>query len=195
MSSIAFDLSFEPLTPERWTAFTTLFGSNGACGGCWCMAWRVRASEWNAMKGARNREAMRRRVRRGPPPGILALVADRAVGWCAVAPRSEYPRLETSRVLRPVDDVPVWSISCLFIQKEFRRRGLSARLLGAAVRFARDRGAQVVEGYPIIPKTSHTPDVFAWTGTVTAFQRAGFVEVHRWSPQRPIMRIDAARRP
>ncbi len=184
------DFSFEPLTVEQWAAFTALFGANGACGGCWCMAWRVKASQWSTMKGERNRQAMRDRVLQDPPPGILVFVAGNAVGWCAVAPREEYPRLATSRVLRPLDDVPVWSISCLFIQKDFRRRSVSVRLLEAAVRFARSHGTQVVEGYPIIPKTDHAPDVFSWTGTMTAFLRAGFVEAHRWSPLRPIMRID-----
>ena len=157
------------------------------------MTWRVPSSRWEEMKGARNRQAMRRRVLKDPPPGILALVGERAVGWCAIAPRSEYVRLETSRVLRPIDDRPVWSVSCLFIEKSYRRRGLSTQLLTAAVRFAGDHGATTVEGYPIVPKTARTPDVFAWTGTVTAFQKAGFVEAHRWSPQRPIMRRELSR--
>ena len=127
-------------------------------------------------------------MRRGSPPGVLAYVDGQPVGWCAVAPRTEYDYLARSRVLRPVDDRPVWSISCLLVAKPHRGRGVSVQLLRAAVEMAGQAGAQIVEGYPVIARTGRMPDAFAWTGTLPAFRAAGFEEVARGSPSRPIMR-------
>lgn len=131
---------------------------------------------------------MQQLVKKNKPIGVLAFSDDKAVGWCAVAPRSEYIRLETSRVLKAVDDQPVWSVSCFFIQKGFRNKGLSRQLLKAAVDFAILNGAKIVEGYPLESKSGKMPDVFAWTGFSSAFINAGFEEVERRSEQRPIMR-------
>ena len=127
----------------------------------------------------------------GGRPGILAYRGREVIGWCAVAPRREYTALARSRVLRPVDEEPVWSISCLFVRKADRRTGLSVRLLRAAAEFAVKRGARVVEGYPIEPTMERTPDPFVWTGLPSAFRRAGFTEVARRSRSRPIMRVRA----
>jgi GNAT superfamily N-acetyltransferase len=110
------------------------------------------------------------------------------VGWCALAPREQYPVLDRSRVLRRVDQRPVWSVVCFFIARAYRRKGLAARLLEAAADYTRARGAGLVEGYPVAPRTGKMPDAFAWTGLPGSFERAGFVEVARRSPTRPIMR-------
>src|SRR5262245_42977412 len=123
---------FHPLTPERWPAFEKLFGERGACGGCWCAYWRRPRSEFNHDKGARNRRFMLKLVQDGEPPGILAYINGEAVGWCAVAPREDYSALKRSRILSPVDEQPVWSISCFFVHKDHRKKGLSVRLLQAA---------------------------------------------------------------
>jgi GNAT superfamily N-acetyltransferase len=179
---------FAPLTPDRWTDLEALFGARGACGGCWCMSWRLRPSEFHVQKGEGNRRAFKSIVKKGPPPGILAYWGKEPVGWCAVAPRSAYPRLENSKVLAPVDDRAVWSVSCLFVRKEHRRKGLSAELISAAAELARSLGAQVVEGYPTDTKGQAQPAPFVWTGLPSAFLKAGFVEVARRSPARPILR-------
>jgi GNAT superfamily N-acetyltransferase len=179
---------FHPLTPDRWPDLERVFGAKGACGGCWCMWWRASPSEFRRGKGAGNRRAFRRLVTGGLEPGILAYDArGTPVGWCAIAPRKEYPRLDRSRILAPVDDRQVWSVTCFFIAREHRRRGLSRALLEAAVRFAAERGARIVEGYPVEPR-ARQPDPFVWTGLASAFRRAGFREVARRSPTRPIMR-------
>jgi GNAT superfamily N-acetyltransferase len=180
-------LSFHPATPERWGDVEALFGERGACAGCWCMYWRREAKEYSAGKGAGNRAAFRRIVKRGDEPGILAYADGEPVGWCAVAPRAAYPRLGRSRVLAPLDDIPVWSISCLFVARPWRRRGVSRALIEAAVAYARSRGAKVVEAYPIDPAGAQ-PDAFVWTGIASAYERAGFREAARRSPTRPIMR-------
>ncbi|HXY30806.1 MAG TPA: GNAT family N-acetyltransferase [Gemmatimonadaceae bacterium] len=182
------DLAFEPLTPARWPDLVRLFGERGACGGCWCMAWRLKSADFARRKGAKNRAAFRRIVRRGPPPGVLAYRGGEAIGWCAVAPRAELRWLEGSRVLSPIDNAKVWSISCLFVARPARRSGISVELLRAAADFAGRHGARIVEGYPVVPRTGALPDVFAWTGTLSAFLRAGFSEAARRSKARPIVR-------
>jgi GNAT superfamily N-acetyltransferase len=187
-------LGFHPLTPDRWPDLEALFGERGACGGCWCMYWRLPRPEFNAQKGAGNRQAFQRLVGSGRMPGILAYDGDVPVGWCAVEPREEYPRLARSRVLAPVDDTPVWSITCLFVRRDYRRRGVSVALLRAAVAHVKRQGGRVVEGYPVEPSGGHTADAFAYTGLASAFQQAGFAEVARGSPGRPIMRCQAAAR-
>jgi GNAT superfamily N-acetyltransferase len=181
-------LIFRPLVSERWPDFVRLFGERGACGGCWCMWWRLSAGEFEAGKGDRNRRAMKRIVESGRIPGIIAYSGSEPVGWCSIAPREEFPRLERSRILRPVDDKPVWSIVCLFIAKPYRKKGISVRLIRAAVEFARKRGARTVEGYAVEPRKGKTADTFAYHGPASAYRRAGFVEVARRSETRPIMR-------
>lgn len=182
--------TFAPLTPERWIDLVELFGSKGACGGCWCMWWRIRRSEFERSKGAANRHRLQTMVEEGTVPGILAYRARRPVGWCAVEPREAYPVLGRSRVLRPVDDRPVWSVPCFFVVREHRRTGLSVELLAAAAEHARKGGASLLEGYPIEPREGKMADAFAFTGLAAAFLAAGFVEVARRSPTRPIMRLE-----
>ena len=184
------ELSFKPLTRDRWDDFVALFGERGACGGCWCMLWRLTRKAFEAQKGEGNKRAMKAMVDAGEVPGILAYDKSRAVGWCAVAPRSSYPALSRSRILKPVDDNPCWSVACLFIDKSYRKKGVSTQLLRAATEYARSKGASIIEGYPMEPKSEKDiPPAFAWTGIPKAFVRAGFTEVARRSPTRPIMRI------
>lgn len=180
--------TFAPATAERWPDVERLFGARGACGGCWCMAWRLARGAFEAGKGDANKRALAKLVASANAPGVLAYSGGEAVGWCALAPRASYPVLARSRVLAPVDDKSVWSISCLFVAKAHRNRGLSTKLLRAAAEFARSRGARVVEGYPVETPKGRLPDPFVWTGIPSAFEKAGFTEVARRSPTRPIMR-------
>jgi GNAT superfamily N-acetyltransferase len=180
---------FHPLTPERWSDFETLFGKRGAAGGCWCMWWRLTAGEFNARKGEGNRRAMKAIVASGRIPGILAYKGGEVVGWCAVAPREEFPRLERSRILSPVDDEPVWSVVCFFVAKPHRRTGVGLRLLKAAVSHVKAAGGKIVEGYPVEPRRGRTPDIFAYHGLADMFRQAGFKEVARRSETRPVMRL------
>jgi GNAT superfamily N-acetyltransferase len=182
-------LEFHPLVPERWPDLEALFGTRGACGGCWCMTPRLRAREFEAQKGESNRLALRALVQTGPPPGLLGYRAGRAVAWISVEPRERFPRLATSRVLAPVDERAVWAITCFFLAKEERGQGLSKLALEAAAAHARAAGAELLEGYPLDPEPGRTvPAAFAWTGILSAFLAAGFVEVARRSPGRPIVR-------
>jgi len=181
-------LVFSPLTYDRWSDFERLFGARGACGGCWCMWWRLKRSEFELKKGDANRKAMKAIVRSGTVPGILAYDGDEPVGWCSVAPREEFSALARSRILKPVDDKPVWSVVCFFIRKDHRGSGVSTALLRAAVDYVREEGGTTLEGYPVEPKTDRMPDAFAWFWLASSFRRAGFKECARRSETRPIMR-------
>lgn len=183
--------SFHPLTPDRWRDLETLFGERGACGGCWCMWWRLKRSQFNQQKGEKNKRAFKKIVAAGEIPGIIAYVDNQPVGWCALAPRETYLVLANSRILQPVDEQPVWSITCFFVARRFRRKGVSVALLRAAAEYAGKHGAKIVEGYPVEPKQGKMADVFVWSGLASAFRQAGFVEVLRRSETRPIMRIKA----
>jgi GNAT superfamily N-acetyltransferase len=176
-----------PVTPGRWGDLETLFGPRGACAGCWCQFWRLPRRDFDAGKGAGNRRALRRQVRDGPPPGLLAYAGREPLGWCALGPRAQYPGLARSRVLKPVDEAPVWSVTCLFVARAWRNRGVSVALADAAARFARRSGGRLLEGYPVDPLRRQA-DAFVWTGLASAFRQAGFVEVARRSPTRPILR-------
>lgn len=182
--------SCHPLTAERWPDLERLFGPRGACAGCWCMWWRLSRTDWNRGKGDGNRKAFRRLVRSGAEPGIIAYAEGEPVGWCAIAPREQYPVLDRSRILMRVDEEPVWSVTCFYIARRWRHQGLSTKLLKAAVDFACSRGANIVEGYPHETKTP-TADVFVYTGLASVFRRAGFKEAARRSKTRPIMRWSA----
>ena len=180
--------TFKPLSEDTWKAFETLFGPRGACGGCWCMTWRLTKSEFDASKGEGNKKKIQQLVRKEETIGVLAFDKDVPVGWCALAPREKYVRLKKSRVLMPIDDKPVWCVSCFFVAKSHRRKGLSVALLKAAVDYAGSHGATIIEGYPIEPKNK-LPDAFAWTGILSSYLTAGFVEEKRHSQSRPIVRL------
>jgi GNAT superfamily N-acetyltransferase len=180
-------LEIHPATPARWPDIVTLFGPRGACAGCWCMWPRLEAAAFRRGSGDGNRRALQRLVRSRSEPGLIAYAAGEPVAWVALAPRSDYPRLERSRVLAAVDDRPVWSVVCFFVRRDWRGRGLTTELLRGAARYAAAHGARWLEGYPTdVPK--RTGDAFVWTGLASSFERAGFHEVARRSKSRPIMR-------
>jgi GNAT superfamily N-acetyltransferase len=187
-STMLEDLEFHPVTPERWGDLEKLFGASGAYGGCWCMWWRSTRSEFGRRGGQGNKEALKAIVYAGEIPGLLVYADGQPVGWCSVAPREAFPSLERSRTLKRVDDKPAWSIVCFFVARPFRRQGLMVELLKAAIEYAKERGAKIVEGYPIEAKESNLPSVSSFTGIMSAFSEVGFVEVLRRSERRPIMR-------
>lgn len=181
-------LAIHPVTPERWADMERLFGASGAYSGCWCMWLRITSREFAENGNAGNREAMRAIVDGGEIPGLLGYRGGEPVGWVSVAPREQFGRLERSPITRPVDDTPVWSIVCFYIAKRHRRSGVAAALLNAAVDYAAERGAAVVEGYPLDLSERTARDSDAWHGTLAMFAAAGFEPVARRRPGRPIVR-------
>lgn len=182
------ELTAAPLTRERWADLETLFGPRGACGGCWCMWWRLPRSVFTAQVGEGNRATLRGLVEQDAAPGLLAYAGEQPVAWCAFGPREAFPVLERSRTLRRVDDRPVWSIVCLFVAREYRRRGVSVALLRHSAAYCATKGAAVVESYPVAPRAADLPAAFAWTGTLAAFEAAGFA-VARPAGSRVIVRL------
>lgn len=182
-------LSFEPLTVANWHKFTQLFGIKGACGDCWCMYPRLLQNDFNKGKSEDgNKNAMHEIVLSGKPTGILAFYGDQPVGWCAFAPREDFSKLERSRVHKRIDDKPVWSIPCTFIDKKFRGHGVSVALLKGVIQYAKENGIKIIEAYPTIPTQDKLPDSFAWIGLYKSFERAGFEIVDTTSKSRPMVR-------
>ena len=185
-------LTIRPLTPELWPALEDLFGSNGANSGCWCMWWRLGSGRIRVANTNENRVAFRRVVRNGPPPGLLAFDGDLPVGWCQVTPRESLPRLDRSGVLARVDDLPVWSLSCFYVRRGYRQQGVMTALIAAAVKHAKTNRAPALEAYPW-DERGKPGSAGVYTGIRSAFAKAGFTEVARRRPDRPIMRHDLKR--
>ena len=177
-------LEIRPLTADLWPAFEDLFGKNGACNGCWCMYWRIGAAYRQGPRD-KNKAAFRRIVRNGPPPGLLAFDGDIAVGWCQLTPRNALPWLDLQSRLKRVDDVPVWSLSCFYVRIGYRKRGVTAALIAAALKATKRAKAPQLEAYPL--DAAKSPSA-SGTGYASTFSRAGFKTVARHFPPRPIMR-------
>lgn len=175
-----------PFTPDLWPAFEDLFHDSATCSRCWCMYWRIGAA-YRKRPGEMNEAAFREIVKRGPPPGLLAFDGDMAVGWCQLTPRDQLPELDRAWRLKRVDDVPVWSISCFYVRKGYRKRGITSLLIDAALQAARHAGAPALEAYPLDRELSPSSTS---TGIVSTFKRAGFKTVACRVPSRPIMRHD-----
>ena len=150
------------------------------------MYWRI-GSAYRQRPREENKAAFREVVERGPPPGLLAFDGAVAVGWCQLTPRDALPWLERTWRLQRVDDVPVWSLSCLYVRKGCRRRGVTSALIAAALQAAKRAGAPALEAYPFDAAVSPSA---SGTGYASTFARAGFQTVARRTPARPIMRHD-----
>ena len=182
-------LTFEPLNQTNWMKFVQLFGTKGACGNCWCMYYRLKKVDFVEGKtDDGNKEAMKKLVMENKPTGILGFYDGQPIAWCAFAPREHFLKLEKSRVHKRIDNNSVWSIPCFFIDKNFRRNGVSVELLKGVIRYAKENGIKIIEAYPTIPTKENLPDSFAWIGLYKSFERAGFEIVDRTSKNRPMVR-------
>ena len=179
-----------PLTRERWPDLEALFGKRGAVGGCWCMWWRLKSSEFERRQGEENRQALKALVDAGEVPGLLAYVDAKPVAWCSLAPRAQFPRLERSRILKPVDEQPVWSIVCFFIDKKYRNRGVTTALIRAAVEHVRRNGGKVLEAYPTEPAGKYLAPVSSFMGFPSIFKKMGFIECAHPSKTKLMIRLD-----
>lgn len=183
-------LSIHPVGMQQWDALKALFGKNGACSGCWCMYWRLKRADFSRMAGEGNQRALQGIIAAGEEPGLLAYHEGRPVGWCSLGPRERFPVLDRSPILKRVDDTPTWSIVCFFVARDYRGRGVMSALLGAGLAYAAGHGARCIEGYPVDSGGSRLPAMTPYTGLLSVFLAAGFHEVARRSPRRPIMRLE-----
>jgi GNAT superfamily N-acetyltransferase len=183
-----------PVTADRWPDLEALFGPKGGYGGCWCMARRVKRTEFSQLGSEGRKAELQRLTRRDHAPGVLAYQDGAPVGWCSIGPREEFAALKVPRSLKQVDGQTVWSIVCFFVAQTARRSGLMAALLRGAVAYARQQGARIIEGFPV---DMQAPSIAGksltgysgFTGIASVFHEAGFVEVGRVSETQLIMRL------
>lgn len=185
------DIKLEPLTPERWHDFETVFGERGCsvARSCWCMYYRATgrdAPPEGVPRREANRSAMHELVDGGTVTGLIGYRGGEPVGWVSLGPREQYRRLENSRLMARVDEKPVWSIICFVVPSRHRKQGLARALLRGAIAYAKKSGATLLEAYPVDPDRTDA-DAY-WFGTCSMFEAEGFKEVARRSPGRAVMR-------
>ena len=193
MAPMTADLDIQPLTRERLPDLAALFGQGGDPKWCWCSFYRVRGSTWQNASAASNRRVLEKAVDEldGRAPGLVAYRNGEAIGWVSLGPREDYERLVHSKVLAPIDNRPVWSIVCFVVGRAARGQGVAAALLDAAVEYARQHGATLLEGYPAETDGKRIPSANAYKGTLGMFERAGFkvAERRQWNPSTPVRPI------
>ena len=182
-----------PLTIKRWDDMVALFGAHGGYAGCWCMFWRLDRADFKKLRGGGTKEILYQMAEQGQEPGLITYVDGKPAGWCSVGSRENYLALENSRILKRVDDQPVWSIVCFFVDKATRKQGLMAEMLRGAVAHAKKHGAKIVEGYPIDMQTEKLAgqklgSYAGYMGIASAFREVGFIEAGRASETQLIMR-------
>jgi GNAT superfamily N-acetyltransferase len=177
-------------TADRWADLAELLGERGDPSRCWCQYYRGDGPYRHEAR-AENRAALCDQVAAATVPlGVLAYADDRPIGWCAVAPRRDYPRLAHMRAAQATTDEPgLWSVTCFVVRVGHRRRGVAGGLLSAAVDFARRHGARTVEGYPVDPSVRPTGSSGLFQGTLSLYLKAGFAPVARPSASRAVVRL------
>jgi ribosomal protein S18 acetylase RimI-like enzyme len=197
MSDASAALEIHPLTPDRLPDLAALFAEGGDPKRCWCAFFRVRNADVVTWDAKSNRAVLEQAVdatgAEGRSPGLIAYRDASAVGWVSLGPRDDYARLQASKVLGPLDDKPVWSIVCFVVSRRARRQGVARALLDAAIAYARERGATLLEAYPVETGGDRMPSANLYKGTLAMFERAGFTVVERrqfssTTPVHPIVR-------
>lgn len=191
-------ITVRPLTAERWDDLVAVFEAKGCsvARGCWCMYYRVRGkgayTRPSEEQRALARDALKSLAHKDPPPGLIGYRGRQPVGWISLGPRSGYARLDHSPAMKPLDEQPVWSIVCFVVPSEFRKQGVARELLAGAIQWARKRGVRLLEAYPVDKDVQGAPDS-PWFGSKAMFDEAGFEEVARHRPARPVVRLELAR--
>ncbi len=186
-------IAVRPATIDRWPDVEAVFGGRGCSVArrCWCMFYRTEGrSGFGLLQHAgRNRAALKALAKKDPPPGLIAYRGKTPVGWISLGPREDYRKLANSPVMKAVDDRRVWSIICFVVPSEHRRRGVARALLDGAIRYAKKRGVKTLEAYPV-DKPGQCADESLWFGPMSIYASAGFREVARRKPTRPVVRLD-----
>jgi GNAT superfamily N-acetyltransferase len=185
-----FNLSFKELAATNWKQYEELMGEKGGCGNCWCMYFRLPYKIFQENKPDGNKKLIKKLANNDMPLGLIAFMNKKPFGWIALAPREDYIRIESSRVFKRIDDKPVWSITCFFIKKEYRRMGLSHQLIKGAVDFAKKKKIKILEAYPAIPYNEKVPHPFLWVGVLSSFIKNGFKIVKQSSKSRAMVRLE-----
>jgi ribosomal protein S18 acetylase RimI-like enzyme len=191
------ELTVLPLTPARWADLEAIFNARGCsvARGCWCMFYRRSGAHppppTGSTRAKANKKALKRLVEAGQTPGLVGYRSKVPVGWVSIGPREDYAKLARSPVMKPVDDQSVWSVICFVVPAQYRGQGVARALLAAAVAYARKHGAGLIEAYPV-DRPGRSRDDAMWFGAKSMYDKAGFSEVARRKPQRPVVRLRAA---
>jgi ribosomal protein S18 acetylase RimI-like enzyme len=185
-------LEVHPLTPARWRDLEALFNGRGGSQvrSCWCMYYRRsgRAEIPAATTYAEhNRRSLKALVDSGTVPGLLGYRDGRPIAWVSLGPRDVYAKLAKSPVMKLVDERPVWSVVCFYTALEARGERVAEAMLAHAAAYARANGARLLEAYPV-DKPARGRDDSMWFGAKAMYDRAGFREVARRKPARPVVR-------
>lgn len=189
------ELTFHPLTPDRWDDLVDLFETDSITRMCWCMAPRLTGAELREFKPADRKKMFRSLVSQGKAPGLLAYKGKEAVGWIAVAPRAMTPDWNRGRKSSAVEndadaaDAGCWGASCFFVRSGHRKQGMTTELLDAGIAHAKKGGAKRLEACPISHDDKRSA-VGMFVGPLRVFERAGFEKVLERKPGRPLMRLD-----
>lgn len=187
------NVHFEELRPDLWPAVKRLFGPNGACGGCWCMWWRVESRKnWKEFKGIKAKETFRNLIQKGKAHGMLAFAGEEPIGWCSFGPRTDFPCLARIRAYKRDDISDVWSVTCFFIDAKWRGKGLARELLRASLEAMKKRGVKKVEGYPVTTTKDgrRLNSGMTWRGPLKIFEGVGFRTVEASDPFKPLVRLE-----
>ncbi|MCR2763328.1 GNAT family N-acetyltransferase [Microbacterium sp. zg.B48] len=190
------EIVISPATPDRFDDAEYALSGGGDGRACQCQWWMITSAQFDNTTQSERRELLREELHRdAAPPALIAYVDDEAAGWVRVGPRAAQIRLLRTRAIAantdvPLDDLGVWAISCFVVRREYRGRGLTGKLLSAAIDFARSQGARSIEAYPLdTTAATHRPNEL-YHGILSGFQRAGFREVARPKPDRTIVSLD-----
>jgi ribosomal protein S18 acetylase RimI-like enzyme len=185
-----------PLKADNWPDLEAIFNARGCsiARNCWCMYYRKSGAEgWPTKDRSRiNRGRLKSLADEGKQVGLIGYQDGVPVGWVSFGPREDFARLARSPVMAPVDDQPVWSIICFVVPSEYRKQGIARQLLDAAVAFCRKKKVKLVEAYPV-DKEGRSADSSMWFGAKSMYDAAGFEEVARRKPERPVVRLQVAR--
>lgn len=180
-------LTIRPLTTENFADVEALFTARGCsyAKACWCTAYCFRKADVPKDRRAALRDlAQSAKI----APGLVGYRDDAPVGWISLGPREDFGPVATSRIMKPIDDTPVWSVICFVVPKEHRGAGVAHAMLDGGIAYARQKKARVLEAYPYEVE-KRTNDQWLWFGTATMYLKAGFTEAARPAPTRPVMRL------
>lgn len=188
-------ITIEPATSDRFDDAQHALSGGGDGRGCQCQWWTLRNADWQRTTLDERAELLRDETGESPPPALIAYVDGEAAGWVRVGPRTRYARLARTKAIAPLspspwDDESVWAVTCFVVRREHRRQGLNAHLLTAAVDYAREHGARVLEAYPIDTAVSERRTNDLYHGVLSVFEDAGFREVARPKPDMAIVELD-----
>lgn len=188
------EIEIRPAVPARFDDAEHALTGGGDGRSCQCQWWTLTNAEWNATDAAAREALLRDEIEAGPPPALIAYVDGEPAGWVRVGPRTGQRRLGRTRAFtaastEPWDDPAVWAVSCFVVRKEHRGEGLNARLLDAAVAYAREGGARIVEAYPLDPTAKKVSSNDLYVGTLATFENAGFHEVARAKPHQVVVAL------